>query len=242
LARAQVSRPIRVAVILPALNEAKVISRVVHGARRRPEVGAVYVVDDGSRDGTARVARKAGARVLVHRRNRGAGAALRTGYQAADRAGFDTLVTMGADDQDNASEIPRLLARIRAGDDFVQGSRWLREGRVENIPLFRRVTTIIYSLVFSVVAGRRITDGTNGFRAFRAGLLRRINLNQGWLDRYELEPYLYYHAVHDGFRVSEVPVTKRYPKSGAGYTKMRGLRDHWRILRPLILLGLRIKR
>jgi len=233
---------LRVAVILPAFNESKVIGRVVRSARQRPDVGAVYVVDDGSRDGTARVARKAGARVLIHPRNRGAGAALRTGYQAAVWAGFDILVTMGADDQDNASEIPRLLARIRKGDDFVQGSRWLREGRVENIPLFRRVTTIIYSLVFSVVAGRRITDGTNGFLAIRSRLLRRINLNQAWLDRYELEPYLYYHAVHDGYRVSEIPVTKRYPKSGDGYTKMRGLKDHWRILRPLILLGLRIKR
>lgn len=232
----------RVAVILPALNEARVIARVVKGAKRRPEVAAVWVVDDGSTDGTARAARRAGARVLIHPRNRGAGAALRSGYRAAARAGFDILVTMGADDQDNAGEIPRLLARLDAGDDFVQGSRWLRDGRVENIPLFRRVTTIIYSLVFSIVAGRRITDGTNGFRAFRAGILAGINLNQPWLDRYELEPYLYYHAVHDGHRVSEVPVTKRYPKSGAGYTKMRGLKDHWRILRPLILLGLRIKR
>ena len=57
-----------------------------------------------------------------------------------------------------------------------------------------------------------------------------------------MEPYLYFHAMHDGWRVSEVPVTKRYPRSGRGYTKMRPLRDHWRIVRPLLLLGLGIKK
>ena len=156
---------------------------------------------------------------------------------AAVKMGADTLVTMGADDQDNASEMPRLLNRIAAGADFVQGSRWTREGRVVNIPLFRRVTTIVYSIMFTMLTGRRITDGTNGYRAFRASLLRDIDLSPKWLDSYELEPYLYYRAVIGDYRVEEAPVTKRYPKSRKGYTKMRGIRDWWRILRPLILLG-----
>lgn len=229
-------------MVVPAFNEARAIARVVRGARRRPEVSRVFVADDGSADGTARLARRAGATVIRLPRNRGVGAALRAGFERAVRDGFGVVVVMGADDQDNAGEIPRLLARLRAGDDFVQGSRWLRAGRVVNIPLFRRVTTILYSVVFTLVARRRVTDGTNGFRAFRTAILRRINLRQPWLDRYELEPYLYYHALRDGFRVSEVPVTKRYPRSGRGYTKMRPLRDHWRIVRPLILLGLGIRR
>ena len=239
------SEPIRrVAVIIPALNEERYIGKVAGNALRRPEVDAVYVVDDGSNDATAQRARKAGARVIIHPHNRGVGAALRSGYVAASRAGFDTLVTMGADDQDNAGEIPRLLARLRGGFDFVQGSRWLKAGRVVNIPLFRRVTTIGYSLIFTVLTGHRITDGTNGFRAFRARVLKGLKLDQRWLDTYELEPYLYWHVIHLGYRVGEAPVTKRYPKAVKGYhyTKMRAFRDWWRIFRPLILLTLRLKR
>lgn len=228
--------------MLPALNERHVIARVVRAARRRPEVDAVYLVDDGSTDGTAAVARRAGARVIVHPRNRGVGAALRTGFRAAARAGFDTIVVMGADDQDNAGEIPRLLARLATGYDFVQGSRWLDRGRVVNIPLFRRVTTIVYSIIFTVLTGHVITDGTNGFRAFRTRVLRGLNLGQRWLDTYELEPYLYWQVIRRGYRVGEAPVTKRYPKSGRGYTKMKPFRDWWRILRPLVLLTLRLRR
>lgn len=234
----------RVAVVIPALNEARVIGKVVRAVRARPEVDAVYLTDDGSTDGTAAVGRKAGARVLIHPKNRGVGAALRTGFEAAVKAKFDTIVVMGADDQDNPSEIPRLLAKLDAGYDFVQGSRWLAEGRVVDIPLFRRVTTIGYSLIFTVLVGRRITDGTNGFRAFRARILKGIHLRQPWLDTYELEPYLYWHVIKNGHRVGEAPVTKRYPKvvPGYHYTKMKPFRDWWRILRPLLLLFLRIKR
>jgi dolichol-phosphate mannosyltransferase len=204
-------------------------------------VDAVYLVDDGSTDGTGRAARRAGARVIVHPRNRGVGAALRTGFRAAARAGFDTIVVMGADDQDNAGEIPRLLAKLDSGYDFVQGSRWLAQGRVVNIPLFRRVTTIVYSVLFTALAGHRITDGTNGFRAFRTRVLRGIALDQAWLDTYELEPYLYWQVIRRRYRVGEAPVTKRYPRSGR-YTKMKPFRDWWRILRPLILLTLRLRR
>lgn len=234
----------RVAVVIPALNEERYIGKVVRHALARPEVDAVFVVDDGSRDRTAAAARRAGARVIVHPRNRGVGAAIRSGYVAAARAGFRTAVTMGADDQDNAGEIPRLLARLESGFDFVQGSRWLRAGRVVNIPLFRRVTTILYSLIFTVLVGRRITDGTNGFRAVRLACLKGLHLDQRWLDTYELEPYLYWHMIRHGWRVGEAPVTKRYPKAAHGYhyTKMRAFRDWWRILRPLILLTLRLRR
>lgn len=216
------------------------MASVVRGARRARGVGLVVVVDDGSTDRTAKTAGMAGATVIRHGRNRGVGAALRDGYELAARRGFGYVVTMGGDDQDRAGEIPRLLRALDGGYDFVQGSRWARGGRVVNIPLFRRVTTIVYSLVFSALTGRRITDGTNGFRAFRTGMLAGINLRQRWLDTYELEPYLYWNAIKKGFRVTEAPVTKVYPPTG--YTRMRPFRDWWRILRPLIMLALRIRK
>ena len=230
----------KVFVVLPAYNEEPRIGRVVRNIRRLCG-HRVIVVDDGSSDRTSEVAKKAGAIAVRHPRNRGVGAALRTGYQLARRMGAGTLVTMGADDQDNAGEMHRLLSRIGAGADFVQGSRWKSAGRVVNIPMFRRVTTIVYSILFTLLTGRRITDGTNGYRAFRARILDGIDISPRWMDSYELEPYLYYRAVIGDYRVEEAPVTKRYPKNRKGYTKMRPFRDWWRILRPLILLGTGIR-
>jgi dolichol-phosphate mannosyltransferase len=232
----------KTAVVIPALNEESAIVRVVRGSRRVRGVARVIVVDDGSSDRTGTAARRAGAAVIRHAANRGVGAALRDGYQLAARLGCGTIVTMGGDDQDRAVEIVRLLRGLDSGNDFVQGSRWIRGGRVVNIPLFRRLTTIAYSLIFSVLAGRRITDGTNGFRAFRTCILRGMSLNQRWLDTYELEPYIFWNALKNGCRVAEIPVTKKYPKSGTGYTKMKPFRDWWRIFRPLILLALRIRK
>jgi hypothetical protein len=124
----------------------------------------------------------------------------------------------------------------------VQGSRWLPGGATPGIPPDRRWLTRVYPLLFRIASGYPSTDGTNGFRAFRLAMLDdpRIRLEQGWLDRYELEPYLLYQAVRAGYRVREVPVTVRYHARGT--TKMRPLRDGWRILRPLIFLRLGLKR
>lgn len=232
----------RVLVILPALNEAGKVERVIQ-KMPRDVVDTVLVVDDGSTDDTAEVSRVTGAEVIVHPINRGVGAAIRTGIDYALEHGYDITVIMASDNQDDPTEITRLLVPIvDEGYDYVHGSRRLPGGRLVNHPRSRTMLTWFYSLCFSLVAGRWITDGTNGYRAFRTTICRSMNLWQNWLNRYELEPYLYYHAIKDGFRVKEVPVTKYYPADRkVGYTKMRPFKDWWRIFRPLVFLALRIK-
>jgi hypothetical protein len=95
-------------------------------------------------------------------------------------------------------------------------------------------------LIFSIAAGKRVTESTNGFRAFRTALLRdpRIDWKQDWLDRYELEPYLMLKAIVLGYRHVEVAVTKIYPLHTLGYTKMRPFIDWWSIIRPVVYVGL----
>jgi dolichol-phosphate mannosyltransferase len=196
------------------------------------------VVDDGSSDGTAAEARAAGAQVIEHSGNRGVGAAIRSGIEHAEASGFDVVVVMGGDDQDNPAEIHLLLDPIqRDVADFVQGSRRLEGLRTIDMPFFRRVTTRLYSMIFRAATGFRSTDATNGFRAFRVDVTRdpRIDLAQEWLDTYELEPYLLYQAIRCGYRVQEAQVTKRYDRE-LGYSKMKPGRDWWRILRPIVLL------
>jgi dolichol-phosphate mannosyltransferase len=235
--------PRRVAVIVPAYNEAGKIGDVVRKVPRRL-AAHVIVVDDCSQDGTADEARAAGAeQVLRHEVNRGVGAGIRTGLMAAKRGGFEFAAILSGDDQHEPEELVRALEPLFAGEaDLVQGSRWLPGGATPGIPPDRRWLTRVYPMLFRLVSGYPSTDGTNGFRAFRLSLLDdpRIRLDQEWLDRYELEPYLLYQVVRCGYRVREVPVTVRYHSRGT--TKMRPIRDGWRIVRPLIFLKLGLKR
>ena len=233
----------QIAVVIPAYRETGKIGEVV---RKVPRAVAahVIVVDDASNDGTAEEAERAGAdRVVRHPVNRGVGAGIRSGLFAARDAGFRYAVILSGDDQHEPAELPRVLAPLLAGEaDLVQGSRWLPGGSTPGIPPSRRWLTRLYPVLFRIASGFPSTDGTNGLRAFRLTLLDdpRIRLDQPWLDRYELEPYLLYQAVRCGYRVREVPVTVRYHARGT--TKMRLLRDGWRILRPLLYLRLGLKR
>jgi len=127
----------------------------------------------------------------------------------------------------------------------VQGSRYLKGGDFGNMPFYRQLATrYVHPLLFSLFVGRRFTDTTNGFRAIRLSALRdpRIDMDQPWLDRYELEPYLFFKMNRLGYKVTEVPVTKIYPPHELGYTKMKPVTGWWSILRPVLLLGLGIKR
>jgi dolichol-phosphate mannosyltransferase len=238
---ARAVRP-RVVCVIPALNEQGKIGRLL--GRFRPDlVEQVVVVDDGSSDGTAEEARAGGAHVISHPRRRGVGAAIRTGFDHALEQGFDVVVVMGGDDQDDPAEIAVLLDPLeRDLADFVQGSRRLHGRRTVDMPLFRLVTTKVYSLLFRVLTGFRSTDATNGFRAVSTAVLRdeRIRLHQEWLDTYELEPYLLYQAIRYDWRVHEAPVTKRYDRD-LGYSKMLPGRDWWRLLRPIIFLRLGLR-
>jgi dolichol-phosphate mannosyltransferase len=101
----------------------------------------------------------------------------------------------------------------------------------------------LYSTIFSVLAIHRVTDATNGFRIFRSSILSdsKVDIDQEWLTSYELEPYLLYKAIRRGYKVIEVPCTVRY-HAKEGYTKMRGVRDWWRLFRPAILLRAGVKR
>ena len=107
----------------------------------------------------------------------------------------------------------------------------------------RAFGTRLYSLVFGLLVFRRVTDATNGFRLFRAEILRdpQINLDQTWLTSYDLEPYVLYKSIRRGYRVVEMPCTVRY-HDREGYTKMRGVRDWWRLFRPAVLLRFGVKR
>ena len=231
-----------VAVVLPLYNEGHLIADVV--SRMPPGLARIFVVDDGSTDDGPRLAAAAGARVLAHGARRGAGAAIRTGLFAARDAGCDAVVVMAGNGKDDPVEIPNVLAPLDEGFDYVQGSRFLSGGSHRNLPANRLVLIKLYTLLFRLLTGFPATDVTNGFRAYRVGLLGdpRIDLAQDWLDGYELEYYLHYKVITLGYRIREVPVSKNYVPGKADYSKMRPVIDWWRGIRPVLFLALRIRR
>ncbi|MFQ5607124.1 MAG: glycosyltransferase family 2 protein [Candidatus Zixiibacteriota bacterium] len=233
-------------VILPAYNEEGKIGRVVEKIRATGLELSILVVDDCSTDRTRAEAESAGGRVITHEENTGVGGGIRTGIKYGMENSYEIGVVMSGDDQHEPRELPSTLAPILSGEcDFVQGSRYMPGGKVINEKRFRKVTTIWYSRFFTILSGSKITDATNGFRAFRFTVFEdpEINLDQEWLNGYELEPYLLYKIVVSGrYRFKEEPITVRYHATGKEYTKMRPVRDWWRLARPMFILKLGLKK
>ena len=105
-------------------------------------------------------------------------------------------------------------------------------------------TQFVHPLLFSLAVRQKLTDTTNGFRAIHMGVFSdtRIDINQKWLDQYEMEVYLRYKIIRLGYANAEVPCTKIYPEKALGITKMKPVTGWWSILRPIILLALGLKK
>ena len=226
-----------VLALLPCVDEARNVGELV---RAMPgEVTCALVVDDGSSDGTAQVARAAGAEVLRFERTRGVGAALRAGFDFALTHGFEVVAVLAGNGKDDPAEIPSLLEPITDGSaDFVQGSRWLkRRPDLGAMPVYRRLATRLHPLLFTLATGHFVTESTNGFRAIHRRVLADplLGLDGPHLDGYQLEPFLYARALALGYRAVEVPVRKIYPQPTYGpVTRMKPISGWWQLLSPLL--------
>ena len=162
------------------------------------------IVVDGSYDKTESIVQNLGHRVVVHPINRGQGAALKTGFDIAFQEGAFIIVTMDADGQHNAGDLPYLIQPILDDTaDYVMGSRLL--GAYEQQGCFRHIGIIFFSKLISWLIGQKITDCTNGFRAEK---LAAIQLYE---QRFSA-PELIIQASRHNLRIQEIPVTimKRY--------------------------------
>jgi dolichol-phosphate mannosyltransferase len=231
----------RIAAVLPLFNEGPAAADLV---RRMPAlVERTFVVDDGSTDDGPALAAAAGATVITLERNRGVGAAIRAGLDAARAAGCDIGVVMAASGKDRPEELPNLVAALDGGADYVQGSRFMTGGESVNLPFMRGLLIRGFTLMFRLLTGFAGTDVTNGYRAYRLALLDdpRVRVHQQWLDRYELEYYIHWKAITLGYRVVEVPVSKTYPARRKNYSKIRPVVDWWHMIRPALLLALHLR-
>lgn len=234
----------RVLVTVLTFNEGEKLTELV---RRFPADGgfSLLFVDDGSTDGTCDFLKNGGYDVIRHETNLGVGAGIRTGVRYARQNGFDVIVIMAGNGKMLPEEIDRLVRPILDGKaDYVQGSRYLEGGKAPNLPLFRHVAIKLFTVAASAVLGFRGSDVTCGFRAYRLSVFDdpSIDIEQDWLDEYEMEYYIHYRVIKSGYRVTEVPVSMVYPEGDKSYSKIRPLVGWWSMIRPWVYLTLKLKR
>lgn len=224
-------RSARLLAVIPAYRAAGTIGPVVTATRS--VVPGVVVVDDGSDDGSAEVARAAGAEVVRFAANRGKGAALRAGFAHARRSGADAIVTVDADGQHDPAEIPRLLSSWRAtGAALVIGAR---SGGREGMTAARRFGNRFADRAISFFAGVPVSDTQSGLRLYDATLLAGVELRGSG---YELESEVIVLAARSGFKVTSVEV--RSPRmDGTATSHFRPWADTARICWAVVACRMR---
>jgi Glycosyl transferase family 2 len=194
----------RVAVVIPAYNEAETVGQVVHEIPEEVcgERTAVLVVDDGSRDDTGEEAAKAGAIVARHVINRGGGAAVRTGYRLMAESGALAVVTLDADGQHVPAEMERLVQPVLEDEvDVAHGSRVL--GEAEPNARSRELGIVFFNRVVSFITRTKVSDCSNGYRAVRTTVLPQLVLRQ---EQFHTSEFLI-EAIKRGIPAKEIPVT-----------------------------------
>jgi len=166
------NRP-KVVAAIPCFNTELSIADVV--SRARKYVDRVIVIDDGSRDGTAEVAKAAGALVINHGTNRGYGIAVKSCFEAAEANAADVLVILDGDGQHNPDEIPRLLAPVLRGEaDLTIGSRFIADNH--NMPRYRKFGISVINFLWNFGSKVKVSDTQSGFRVYRRGVIQGVSL------------------------------------------------------------------
>jgi hypothetical protein len=223
-------------VVIPAYNEehgiAEIARRVldIRGDLRASGVDGleVMVVDDGSADATAQIAASVeGVRLLRHPRNKGYGAALKTGFRSAsgDLVGF-----LDADGTYPPEYFPRLCQAALNGADLVVGSRMA--GEASRMPVTRRVGNAIFARLLTLLTGHPVTDSASGMRVFKRVILESL---YPLPDGLNLTPVMSVRAVHEGIRVTEIPIP--YDER-LGRSKLSVVRDGTTFLQSILWTGL----
>jgi glycosyltransferase involved in cell wall biosynthesis len=196
----------KTAIIIPAYNEEKTILGVIKNAKK---YGTVIVVDDCSHDATSKISKQAGAIVLRHEKNRGLGGALRTGFSYVIKNNFDVIVTIDADGQHRAEEIPKFLQKIDEGYDFVLGRRDLHR-----YPFLKKFGNFFLNMATNFISGTVLFDTESGFRAFTKNGLKKLYLRA---ERYEIAVEIIFEVGRNRLRCANVDIESPLYRKGVSF-------------------------
>ena len=224
-------------IAMPAYNEEKYIGSMV--LKVRQYAGETLVIDDGSTDRTAEIAKLAGATVIRHKKNSGKGAAVQEILAEAKKKSTDILVILDADSQHNPEEIPTLIKPILEGYDLVIGSR---RQQSQKTPRYRRLGQKVLSYMTHFLTRAYSDDTESGFRALSRKAISELKLRE---KGFAIETEMIANAIDKGLKIHHVPISNIYTKDGSTLNPVRhGFGVLFRILtmisqrRPLAFFGL----
>ncbi len=218
-------------IIVPAYNEEESLPGVIRDLRENVRFADILVVNDGSRDETARTARDMDVAVLSLPFNLGIGGAMQAGYLYAREGGYDVAVQFDGDGQHLAEEIKKLLRPVQEGSaDLVVGSRFLNRGQY-TATAFRKIGIWIFSAVLSRILGMPVTDSTSGFRAANRRVIEFFS--RTYPDDYpEVEALVLLHRKK--LRIAEVPVSMR--ERTGGRSSITPIRSAYYMIKVLLAI------
>ena len=226
----------KIVAAIPAFNEEKYIGTIV--LKTRQYVDETIVVDDGSSDQTATIARLAGATVVRHEQNKGYGATIKTLLAEAKKKDAGILVLLDGDFQHNPDEIPELIKPISEGFDLVIGSR---QQQKKNIPGYRRIGLGVIARFSRVLSGENLSDSESGFRVFSRKAIDLLELQENGM---AISAETISRATEKGLKITERPISIRYTEDGSTLNPVvHGLGVLGRIIamiserRPLFFFG-----
>jgi glycosyltransferase involved in cell wall biosynthesis len=238
------SKEHRYCVAVFVINEGDRVRAQLAGMAPLADLVDIIVADGGSTDGSLAPNTLDAFRLRALLVKRGPGklsAQMRMAIDFAMSEGYDGLIVIDGNGKDDYSAIPRFVELLDAGYDHIQGSRYVPGGQGINTPLSRTIgVKLLHAPLISLAAGARYTDTTNGFRAYSRRLLTdpRVQPLRDVFMAYELHYYLAIRAARLGLRVTETPVTRRYPETGKTPTKISPIKGNLLILRTLAAAAL----
>jgi dolichol-phosphate mannosyltransferase len=227
-------------LIIPVINEGERIRRQLSKISELGPSVDVVLADGGSTDGSLEIdfLRTVGCRSILIKKGPGKlSAQLRMAYAWALDEGYQGVVTVDGNGKDGVEAIDAFVEKLKAGFDYIQGSRYIPGGRAINTPVDRKIGgRLIHAPLLSLFGRHWYTDTTNGFRAYSARYLLdpRVAPFRNVFGRYELLFYLTVRAGQLGYQVVEIPVTRRYPEGEKPPTKISGFKGRLDMLGELV--------
>ncbi|MBU1767117.1 MAG: glycosyltransferase family 2 protein [Candidatus Omnitrophica bacterium] len=234
----------KICALIAAYNEKERIGQLILQIREVEGISDVIVVDDGSVDNTYEEAKKAGAIVLRHEKNKGKGAALRTGFSYIKSKDYGAVITLDGDGQHKYSEISNFIEAYKKGDaDIVVGSRMLARHRISGgmqckdlpsskkqagMPFIRYATNHFTSFITSVLSRSSVSDSQSGFRLISTDALKKIELSTS---NFEIESEVIIKAARKGFKIKEIPISTVYLAESTKRSKINPFIDTLRFFR-----------
>ncbi len=232
-------------------NEEKKIEGVLKKLIKLREKDGFDIVigNDGSTDKTNvicdKYVKKYKIKQIKHKKNMGVGANIRDLINYARKNNYEVFTTISGNGKINPKDMKKMYDLVLSGKyDYVKGSRYVKGGGCDNLPLFRKIAIPLFSFFVSILMHKKITDAPCLVNALNLKIFdnKNIDINQKWLEKYELEYYILYNVLKYNYKFIEVPLHAKYPSNKKEkYTKIKPFSGWWSMIRPWILLKFKIK-